>query len=428
LDQIEVSGYDGMGSENPDITVDQNGYVYFVWADWKHWGAGNTNTEIYYAKFDSSGNEISRRRISYSDGYSQMPQIVIDNAGVVHIVWQEAEDNRDMGPYHPIRKLYHYRLGSGMFLMRGIPSGGELIEENSDSSRYPKIDFDSENNIHVVWRLSSNEFAKAYYKKINTYGTELIPRILLPDDYRMSFYVGRINAGVSVSDVSSLIMRSVFYDDLFANLYNEGEYRGMSIGRYAYGDYNSLIAESIKDTTTRSGYDSDCSTDSSNYNCEHRGTYGSEVPPYLEHRNFITFADHGGPYSWEHAIRSNDIPYLDLSWMDSMSCSTANTWEEGREPGTNTFSTTSMRKGAIAYHGSTGTTYAPGLIELIYAMEKITSGNNLTLGEINELLSSNSYYFEHYTMLGDPTLVPKFGVVNWEEPAPIIKDFPVTSR
>jgi len=230
-----------------------------------------------------------------------------------------------------------------------------------------------------------------------------------------SFFLapGRI-FGLTSSDVSSYIARSLFYDDLTGNIYDEEEYTAFTIGRECYGGGDADAMKDIRDYLELNGYDSDgtlCSTYPENPNgCEHEGLQliSPEEQGYLQHKQYIQFSDHGNGNQWASALFYNQIPWLDLSVTGGVTaCSTNSYLIEKNGYGVNI-----LRKGAMAYTGSIPITYTDNSLRDNY-VRFLTSNIRMvgTLGYVNRMLYfayGGSFYGNHYIMLGDPTLIPKF--------------------
>ncbi|MBL7148065.1 MAG: discoidin domain-containing protein [Nanoarchaeota archaeon] len=237
-----------------------------------------------------------------------------------------------------------------------------------------------------------------------------------PDVTGEDFFLapGRIYS-VTSSDVSSYIARSLFYDELIDNIYDEEEYTAFTIGRECYGPGNADAMRDVRDYLESGGYDIEqtlCSTYPENPNgCEHEGGFltSPEEQDYLRNKQFIQFSDHGGPIGWENALFSPNIPWLDLPVTGGvLACSTNNFYGfDSGDLAYKSFGANMLRKGAMSYTGSIPITFNI----LWQEFSKIfTSIVGETLGHVNKILYNNfwTYYPNHFILLGDPTLSPKF--------------------
>jgi len=248
-------------------------------------------------------------------------------------------------------------------------------------------------------------------------------------------YLGRI-IGITITDASSYVARSLFYDELYNNVYPTTDKKAFAMG-HARPHY-AQDAEKVENLASNLGYDVVCYVDNDPVDCKHTL---SEPSSDYQSRHIITFSDHGYPQGWSHSLSSSSTPWLDLPFMISKACSPNNLWA-GK--GT-TFGPTLIRKGAIGVSLGTGLTPAlPGVctnnvgkkcfvestctsvdntskciskgLPPSKSYDFITENNQISLGELYNKLSQDSwmnsqnsfiYYYKHL-YLGDPTLVPRW--------------------
>jgi len=210
---------------------------------------------------------------------------------------------------------------------------------------------------------------------------------------------GRIY-GITVADASSYVFKSVFFDQLVNKIYGTN-YTGISIGHSFADDENDTSL--IQNRTFSSGYNSVCFVWSAGYaNC----TTGNVSPPVSTYqgKRFITFADHGSTSGWSATLSSDEIPWLDLPYVNAMACSTGNYWQADLR---GAFSVNAIRRGAIGYWGAVGLAYA-GVGYPSKSLKKLTGADHdaATLGE-------TFLYVWPFQLLGDPTLQLKLKQVSW---------------
>ncbi|MGD9276406.1 MAG: C25 family cysteine peptidase [Candidatus Pacearchaeota archaeon] len=230
------------------------------------------------------------------------------------------------------------------------------------------------------------------------------------DDDEPDLKVGRIYS-ITLSGTSSYIARVLFYDDLIDNIYNEeGNYTGMSIAAPNFGQ-DQINSQTIKTNTSASGYDSICFTWNGAASQPECDVYTNIQDEDYQGKQFISFADHGSPTSWAGTIVSLDIPWLDLPYTLSLACQTNNFWSGLEE----TFGPTWIRRGGISYHASIPSTN--GYNWEMWAIQELTGVSRLDLGTMaTNLINRADYNYEvrrQYTLLGDPTFVPKAREVTW---------------
>ncbi|MCX6798564.1 MAG: C25 family cysteine peptidase, partial [Candidatus Diapherotrites archaeon] len=235
--------------------------------------------------------------------------------------------------------------------------------------------------------------------------------------------------GITVTDASAYIMRSVFYDDIVGE---PEKIKGLIIAHSIGPDEHdaSAVIDYLKSSPN---YDINCFIGSGKTGCA-RGT-APDANRYL-YKNFIFYTDHGSFDGWSDTLATTDIPgiwndsFLDLPMVFADACLTNNYWQGGAY----TFGPNWIRKGAIAYYGAVGVANysnctsgysTTGLGKRF--MDHITESPRgiwraHSLGEANADVDhcteeccragvcwlDNCTYPEEYILLGDPALVPKF--------------------
>lgn len=214
---------------------------------------------------------------------------------------------------------------------------------------------------------------------------------------------GRIY-GITISDASSYVARDVFYLNIFEDIYGS-DYTGLTIG-HSFKKYSDNMQKQYN-ITTEGGYDTKC------YTGEFReGCVKNKKAPLDEYskKQFIIFGDHGKTDEWLDTLKSNEVPWLDLSYVFAHACLTNNYWQQKNK---DLMGVSILRKGAISYQGAVGVSYLDNS-ETIALQRLLTS--NFSLGELNKNLSNElSIYDRDYMLLGDPALKPIFKQISWEE-------------
>ncbi len=216
------------------------------------------------------------------------------------------------------------------------------------------------------------------------------------DNAKRETAVGRIY-GVSVSDASAHIARSINYDYLRNKTYGNS-WHGISVGH----DFPDAMyqAQAIRNYANASGYNAICFTGNDYLNCTL-----NQSPPYDNYtmKNYIAYLDHGSPYSWWGTMDYNNIPWLDLPIVVGAACLTNNYWQNTDK----NFGAHMIRQGAMAYRGSTGVTFSSAFI-VGDTIKELGKNSNITIGEVNNIVS----YWD-FSLLGDPVLQPKFKAIAW---------------
>jgi len=226
-------------------------------------------------------------------------------------------------------------------------------------------------------------------------------------DPYLDLATGRI-FGLTVSDSSSNIARSLFYEETLVNTEDLLVTRGSPYITTAAEVYvMGKVLETI-------GYNATITPE------------GTEAADW-EDKFFISYNDHGSS-NWA-GIPFSEIPYLDDSFITLMACSTCDFDEAWAKR--DLFCANSIRKGAIGIIGATDTSgYINniGLLNEIFGQESSIGGafknakNSILFLRQNPLVPYN--YMPWYTLLGDPTLEvrteyvfpkPELEVINQEE-------------
>ena len=224
-------------------------------------------------------------------------------------------------------------------------------------------------------------------------------------DYNL--YEGRIY-GISSSDVSSYVARSLFYTDLMDNIYDSNYYSIFSIGTECHGDDPAYLAKLIKDYYSNLGYGAECSSHIQGVGCDRESENPSdwfsdeEINMFLN-KQIISFDDHGFVSAWAEVFETSQIPSLQLPIVITAACSTGNFWEGGAiEPGLYTMSHNFLRKGSVGYYGAVGLAWGNEMNHYDKYIQALSLPNNYqSIGKITKLFDTKTF---NYNFLGDPTL------------------------
>ncbi|MFH1777300.1 MAG: dockerin type I domain-containing protein [Candidatus Omnitrophota bacterium] len=204
---------------------------------------------------------------------------------------------------------------------------------------------------------------------------------VLYDDYLADLGVGRIT-GLTLSDVSSYVARSLFHDTLTST--NNMKF----MASWLDDDYslNVMATQAMSERFYDTGYNAVASTST-----EVAHTFS---PAEWESQDSIYYSDHGTS-NWA-GIYSSDIPLLPNSLVFADACLTCSDY------GASSFCMNALRQGAIGYLGAVSVT----------ASCLITQRNTLSEIYFDEVnigqAFKKGYYFaqsNHNIFLGDPTLI-----------------------
>ncbi len=144
------SGWNDDRSYNQDMVIDENGTIHVVWEDLTD-GEWGSDAEIMYANYTSSSGWSNATVISddytgWNNGPSRSPSMTIDKNGVLHVVWHDGT----VGPWGSDAEImYTNHTASGWSNATMI---SDIYGWNDGSSMIPSIAVDNNINIHVIWR------------------------------------------------------------------------------------------------------------------------------------------------------------------------------------------------------------------------------------------------------------------------------------
>jgi hypothetical protein len=136
-------------SQSPFIVVDSSGHLHVAWEDYTP-----GNSEIYYKKSTNGGATwTASQRLTWSGGYCRSPVIGIDSSDLLHLVW-----DIDLGADEEI--YYKKSLNGG-----STWTASQRLTWTVGDSYGAKLAVDSSNALHVVWSDETHGAAEIYYKK-----------------------------------------------------------------------------------------------------------------------------------------------------------------------------------------------------------------------------------------------------------------------
>ena len=291
---------------------------------------------------------------------------------------------------------------------------------NSQSSprwqeKYYKVDGDD--NIMVVedifeelkFDLSGNKYllgndgAGIYFKKYlgDQWGGKIYLQEFVGSEFNMN--VGRIY-GLSISDVSSYVTRSLFYDHLYSGDHNTISVFGDNAGFPMDVQNQPLV---IRDSLNGLGYNSICVSKYA-VDCDYND-YLIKVLGWedlVQNRQLFVFMDHGSPGLMVQALDYGNIPPLDLTYIHSASCLNSDFWRWNSK--SRLISIRALRQGALGYHGAIGPSWISGYVcQTDKLVDALSQNPESSLGEIDNYIAlhCNSKHFDsEFILMGDPTL------------------------
>lgn len=248
---------------------------------------------------------------------------------------------------------------------------------------------------------------------------------------------GRIY-GLSLTDVTAYVARSLFYDTLFDNIYVNPSTQVARATGYVFaspivppsGDaYYLGAASKITELATAAGYTAGCTEEGYLPAPPYCSSIASPPTAWfdttkLAGQQYVVAYSHGWVFGWGEQVTVNKLPDLDLPYVSSFACSTAFFWAETEPDGTTPrarserFGARLLRKGAMGYHGLVAPGSSVSSISLAHssyvALGALLTGGGASLGDVDLTMVSvmiNQYgesNVDFFTLLGDPTLVMRF--------------------
>jgi hypothetical protein len=253
------------------------------------------------------------------------------------------------------------------------------------------------------------------------------------DGHHPVVVTGRIYSH-TVTDVSSYVARSLFYDRLSANIYgNERTMLVTNVPIYPNEDPNYLAEAAAIVQATSSTYPASCflygiMAGSGPLTACLSVSYQGEMPTDIVKGKqiFINYS-HGNAGGYDKMLRVDNLPDLDLTYFHAFSCTTASFLAISPEgPDTSAppwlrFGAFALRKGAIGFHGlvapgsnTEGNVWPNMLGRTSYVtLAELLGVPGVILGDLDlNMVHHMTIDFQepkvnYFTLLGDPLLAPK---------------------
>ena len=134
-------------SIHPAIAIDANDHIHVVWSD-----LISEDLEIFYKKSTDGGSGWKTKRLTFNSGHSAHPAIAIDSSNHIHVVWED----RSQGNY----EIYFRSSTDG-----GSSWALKRLTYNPGFSNHPDIVVDNNDHIHVVWCDDTPGNFEIHYKQ-----------------------------------------------------------------------------------------------------------------------------------------------------------------------------------------------------------------------------------------------------------------------
>jgi hypothetical protein len=150
-------------SWRPDIAVGPFDSLHVAWSD-----STPGNAEIYYKKSSDGGvTWLAGKRLTWTSGSSYLPDLTVDSAGNLHLVWSDETPGAT-------EIFYKKSTNDGVTW-----TSSKRLTWTSGSSWGPDIAVDTSGNLHVVWGDDTPGNYAVYYKKSTNGGGTWTPAKLI---------------------------------------------------------------------------------------------------------------------------------------------------------------------------------------------------------------------------------------------------------
>lgn len=173
---LQVSDANPANSTEPDIAVCVDGSIALVWTDARQ-DSGDGNLEIYYKRLSPSGFPLTLdTRVTRDVGISERPNLDIDGAGRIHVVWYDFRDSNN-----------GLVINHGVFYRKISQDGVALTNETritfASPASSPDAAVDTDGNVHVVFDDDRYASFDIFYTLLDNDGVTLVDdRNISPKD------------------------------------------------------------------------------------------------------------------------------------------------------------------------------------------------------------------------------------------------------
>ncbi len=169
-------------SEKPSVVSDQAGNLHVVWFD-SRLGAVS---QIFYSMLEADGTvRIADTQLTLVSNDAENPQVAIDGAGHVHVVWEDRSRANWEVSHLEIDPALDDQNGSPASFASIVEQPALLLsDDDAVASQRPRIAVDALGRAHVTWVTFSG--AEVYYAQRGSDGVIRIPATLLYDGTSIS--------------------------------------------------------------------------------------------------------------------------------------------------------------------------------------------------------------------------------------------------
>ena len=156
-------------SSSPSLAIGPDQAVHIVWVDSTDYNGAGADEDIFYKRYEPGTGWTAAEVVSTeSTSNSENPRLVVNDDGVVHVVWIDSTDYNNAG------------ADKDIFYKRYEPSMGwtpaEVVSEYSKyNSGNPSMDTSANGNIHIVWSDQFDIWYRFYVQGPGWSGLQRVP-------------------------------------------------------------------------------------------------------------------------------------------------------------------------------------------------------------------------------------------------------------
>ena len=142
-----VSTESNLESRDSHMCLDSENSVHVAWHDETIYQDSGIDYDIFYKVYESSQSTWTSTEVIsiYSDAYSALPKMAIDDSDTLHLVWEDLADYGGYGSDWDI--VYQYKEKEANFW-----SPLTILSLDPDDVSYePRVHVDNLNHLHFIW-------------------------------------------------------------------------------------------------------------------------------------------------------------------------------------------------------------------------------------------------------------------------------------
>ncbi len=147
---LEIISTESNGNSHaPMIISDESDNLHITWRDVTSYGGSGGDWDVFYKQIFANGSMTTTEVVSTESILNVIWLDIDAKNGVAHVTWQDATNYLSSGSDNDI--LYKQRFTNGSWSIAEVVS-----TESYALSRFPSIEIDNKENIHISWDDASN--------------------------------------------------------------------------------------------------------------------------------------------------------------------------------------------------------------------------------------------------------------------------------